>query len=484
MSKVLDDALITIASRNIDKYRYNEDHNSDKEDGIEEALDTIRKITDSEYVSWVTYEDRKFSAISCLFHSEFKMLLQRLSKFNKVIIMSGTLALNGDFEDMILQWRLDLKEVMTRSLPTSFSYKQQAIIYVPKDLPQGRDNNQEYINTRQHHMKSLLKATEGRSLILSTCKKLMESFYNELLPFLSDMNITLLKQDNSGVETLTQAFKNDISSVLIGSGSFFSGFSVPGEALISVILTRLPFPVPDDPYLKLIGEGFDDVFFKVITFPNMMVKLNQAVGRLIRDIKDYGIITILDPRIFTMSYGSSIREIFEAMGYRITREFSDVMDFLNRVRNSQEDVIYPEYDKSKLAVTEALLYDEEMEKAKRESYRYTYSSFISRSDMANKKYKRLPEPEDDSTEKQWEFYHRIRNSLGLQYKKLDKLKTARHIYEYLIDLLSKKGMRTGMVEDDFPFANESQKVNFNRYNGKASPVKTYKLTADELARYK
>ncbi|GGG18132.1 helicase C-terminal domain-containing protein [Paenibacillus aceti] len=112
------------------------------------------------------------------------------------------------------------------------------------------------------------------------------------------MDVTLFRQEQGGVEKLTQQFKNDETSVLLGSGSFFSGFSVPGSSLVSVIFSRLPFPVPYDPYFKLIGEGLEDVFMQEVLFPNMMVKLNQGVGRLIRDIKDYGIITILDPSVF------------------------------------------------------------------------------------------------------------------------------------------------------------------------------------------
>lgn len=79
---------------------------------------------------------------------------------------------------------------------------------------------------------------------------------------MNDKNIKLYVQDQSGVEKLTKQFKEDETSVLVGSGSFFSGFSVPGKSLISVILTKLPFPVPDDPFLELIGQGYEDEFLK------------------------------------------------------------------------------------------------------------------------------------------------------------------------------------------------------------------------------
>lgn len=79
--------------------------------------------------------------------------------------------------------------------------------------------------------------------------------------------------------------------------------------------------------MKLLGEGYEDEFFTFITFPHMMVKLNQGIGRLIRDINDYGVITVLDPRVFGTNYSERIQDDLRKKGYRITRSYEDVIRF-------------------------------------------------------------------------------------------------------------------------------------------------------------
>src|SRR5690625_923041 len=173
----------------------------------------------------------------------------------------------------------------------------------------------------------MIKLTVGSTLILSTSKDHMNFIWKSIKQSLEAQKIKLLLQGESGVERLTKQFKDDEKSVLIGTGSFFSGFSIPGQSLASVILTKLPFPVKDDPFLKLIGQGYEEEFFDFIVYPNIVNKLNQAAGRLIRSISDYGIFTILDSRIYTESYGKHIREMFSMLGYSITQSWDEVVDF-------------------------------------------------------------------------------------------------------------------------------------------------------------
>ena len=124
---------------------------------------------------------------------------------------------------------------------------------------------------------------------------------------IADEGYTLLVQDQgSQRHALLEEFRRDIHSVLFGLDSFWMGIDVPGEALEHVIITRLPFTVPDQPLIEakmdLIKENGGNPFME-FTLPEAVLKLRQGVGRLIRNKTDRGTITILDSRLLTKQYG-------------------------------------------------------------------------------------------------------------------------------------------------------------------------------------
>ena len=106
--------------------------------------------------------------------------------------------------------------------------------------------------------------------------------------------------------TLLEEFKSTARSVLFGTDSFWMGVDVPGDALSNVIITRLPFAVPDHPLieakLELIQERGGDAFSEY-SLPEAILKFRQGVGRLIRTKSDRGIVVILDNRVVTKPYG-------------------------------------------------------------------------------------------------------------------------------------------------------------------------------------
>lgn len=355
IKEILSDAVDKILVQNQGQSTSRFDQEDDFSNNLEVAVSSIRNLLDRKgHVNWISYENMTLSCIPVNFPTQFKNLIKFLTRYNKIVAMSGTITTNGDFSSFINQWRLSKDDVMLKSITQSFDYEKQALIYVPENVIDPRESGETWINDQVTHYEQMLTLTMGRTLILSTSKQHMVNVSDSLKRICDSLNVTLLKQEQGGVEQLTKHFKNDETSVLLGSGSFFSGFSIPGSSLVSVIFSRLPFPVHEDPYLKLIGEGLEDVFIEEVILPHMMVKLNQGIGRLIRDINDYGIITILDPRIFNSKFSEVIRMDFEKKGYRFTRSINEVHQFYKDKLQSGSQAAYIPYSRNDIVVSDSL----------------------------------------------------------------------------------------------------------------------------------
>lgn len=330
---------------------------------IERVKDVTGRLLSPYYHRWFDPINKTFSAIEYNYRKRSQQIINELLKYNKLICISGTLAIDQSFEHLYFAWGGEPEKTQTRIYNTIFDYKKQVICYIPDQgivptPPQNifDDEFKDFCYKQYLEIKELITITEGKTLILCTSHRQADF----ICDFLRDgCDITIYKQGEGSTEFLTQEFKNNKQSVLIGSGSFFSGVSIDSKSLVSVILCRLPFPTPDDPLFDLISKDLNDKdIFAKIQFPHMMTKLLQALGRLIRTKYDFGCFTILDPRALDSSYSDKIINELSSLGLTITRDREDVRKFLEN-KDEYFSIQYPKYSREKIHFPEKYLQNNE-----------------------------------------------------------------------------------------------------------------------------
>lgn|GEM_PF-6371934 len=465
-------------ARGSHKNKYFQNRWDDYEDPVERIHEAVSNaINTDEYVNWLNIDENYESLV--IVNKGFKKIIKRiisaLSSSNKLIFTSGTLAVNKSFDHLFYSWGGIPPSHIETNLTMVFDYSKQSIVYLPKNLPKSplitSPDYNEYCRELSMEILKLINITGGRTLILCTAHKQLDLIYNYLKPHLQEMNINFLKQGQKSIELLAEEFKSDETSVLIGSGSFFTGLSVKGNALISVILCKLPFPPQEDPFLKLIaGEAKGKEKMDLIDFPRMLIKLLQAGGRLIRSIEDYGCFSILDPRIHDKSYSSKIINQLKDQKYQITTNLDEVKKFINERMNKKGFASYPVYERNRMHVPDSLIKDE-------------------RQPIINSTFLKHKQPQvllTTLTSEQIAFYKKVRQMAFLRTELLKTINEPYDLLKHLYLLSIRKGLLVN-IEEEFPYANDEQKSNFmRRIKSKHLPSKvtSYKLTSEELKYYR
>lgn len=258
-----------------------------------------------------------------------------LANLDTAVFTSATLAVDGSFEYMKNEMGLSNlgEKLMELKVGSPFDFKKNVVLAVPTELPPP--DSRGFSEAAAKTLLEVLEVTRGRAFVLFTSYALMNWMAKALRDELAARGMTVFVQGELPRSLIIDRFKTARAPVLFGTDSFWEGVDVPGEALSCVILTRLPFSVPDDPVFqarceKIQAKGRNP--FMHYAVPQAAIKFKQGFGRLIRTSEDRGAVVVLDKRIVEKPYG---RVFLNSLpGYTLaTGDDKTILDAIQTVLN-------------------------------------------------------------------------------------------------------------------------------------------------------
>lgn len=254
-----------------------------------------------------------------------------------VLLTSGTLAAGGNFDR--IRDRIGLSgdsRVHLFTAASPFRYEENCLLYLPSDLPNTRMGSPEEAESLAQQVCRLIEATCGHTLALFPSYHLMGAVFQKIR---EAVKFPLLPVRKNSQDMIRQ-FRQLPNAILFASGSCWEGIDFPGDMVSSLIIARLPFPIPD-PISKGEQEKYPSLqdYIRAVIVPDMQQKLRQGFGRAIRTETDTCVVSILDHRALPgQRYHQAVLGALPAMP--VTRKIEEVKNFIREKKG-------PEYFKRK-----------------------------------------------------------------------------------------------------------------------------------------
>ncbi len=331
---------ITILLENIDcllkELKANLEPLAERGKGLENCLHRVEEIIESfelfekandgsENVQWLETFTKAFILRTTPLDIS-KAFQDQLEKYCAAwVFTSATLTVGGSFEHF--QHQLGIEDVETLLVGSPFEYKKNSVLYSPKGMPDP--NSHDYTDAILDDVIDLINECGGKTFLLFTSYRSLNIAAERLE---DELSFPLLVQGTTSRTELLKRFRELGNAVLLGTGSFWEGIDVKGEALSLVVIDKLPFSSPGDPVMQArinsINRSGGNAFMDY-QLPKAVIALKQGVGRLIRDDHDKGVMVISDPRLLTKSYGKKFIDSLPPMAK--TRDRDKVLGFIRYI---------------------------------------------------------------------------------------------------------------------------------------------------------